>query len=330
MRLRTAHEAMSSTNTKNANIDSFIASIEVIRINYEELWSYKINKCYENQTFHLFGRKRSVLRNTINSFQGDGDPIVVAYGDGNFSSTGKSEESVPVKAVKDMCKQVYKTVEVSDWMTSSVCIVCAEQLLPVYQVVDERFFLIRGMKWCDSEKCRHRPIKHREDVGAHNIYTQYQADHENGVLPDLLNRNLQRPDKVDTKKIIVNQRRFTAKSKVPLTIKKKGIYKRLRNVEGDMPKSVQLEKESNCMTEILFITFCLPKIKMHFSTTSSQCPLPLPTELITRYNNCYPHTTVAFVFVHIIITVLFLAAIAFVCINITIFVLVGRILFGIR
>ena len=194
LRIKSILEEQSRSTLKTADIDEFRNGLNVIGNNYEALWAHNMLKCFKNQAFALHGAKRSRLRRTINSFRRKDSSFLVGYGDGSFPSTAKGETSVPVKEVKDMCARVHMTMEVPEWRTSSVCPDCGAQLFTVYHAIDGDRVERRGMKWCNSQICRHAPIKHRENVGGYDIYLVMKAGLFDTPLPNFLDRQSQTKD----------------------------------------------------------------------------------------------------------------------------------------
>ncbi len=98
---------------------------------------------------------------------------VIAYGSANFACSGRGEVSVPVKYVKEKCKQYFETVDVDEFRTSLICPDCDQPLCKVVKEVndDNKVRQIRGLRRCSSTVCRKNRIsfKNRDLVGAKNI-----------------------------------------------------------------------------------------------------------------------------------------------------------------
>ena len=94
---------------------------------------------------------------------------VIAYGKGGFASHGRGEVSVPTKYVKDKCRQYFKTIEVDEFRTSSICPCCDNVLSKVRRQVADEVREVRGLRRCSSTVCSQVSFKNRDSVGARNI-----------------------------------------------------------------------------------------------------------------------------------------------------------------
>ena len=82
--------------------------------------------------------------------------------------------SVPTEYVKDKCRQYFKTIEVDEYRTSSICPCCDSVLSKVtkrIQVADDQCEIreVRGLRRCSSTVCSQVSFKNRDSVGARNI-----------------------------------------------------------------------------------------------------------------------------------------------------------------
>ena len=96
---------------------------------------------------------------------------VIAYGSANFACSGRGEVSVPVKYVKEKCKQYFETVDVNEFRTSLICPDCDQPLCKVVKKVEDekRVRQMRGLRRCRSTVCSRFSFKNRDLVGAKNI-----------------------------------------------------------------------------------------------------------------------------------------------------------------
>lgn len=220
LRIKDALEAMSKNDLKTADLSKFGMGMNSISEWYPELVrELVVSKHRARAVFYTRGRKKSILRLTLNQFPSDS---YVAYGNGNVAATAKYEMSVPTKEVKQLCEELYDTHETDEYNSSSTCIVpdCRGQLLPIYFVRNGRIFEHRGQKWCNSPQCAGCPLKHREDVGAANIFERFKHDKYGTPLPPLLDRS----NPVQASRLPVKQR----KNQYRLTAPHTSVPKRLR------------------------------------------------------------------------------------------------------
>lgn len=223
-RVKGATDAISQNTLKTASCNVFNDGLNTLFVCNNDLLSEKLNTCWNRNEIYVRGRKESVLSKTLNNFQDPGEKIDVAYGNGKVVATAKNELSVPTRYVKDMCEAKFCVHEVDEYNTSSVCIVsnCRGQLFPVFMIKNGDIFQVRGLKWCNGTECAHCPLKHREDVGAWNIFEVFKDDEYNIPRPPLLDRSnpvqaLRLPTKT-----IKNQHRLTAPhTNLPKSLKKK-------------------------------------------------------------------------------------------------------------
>ena len=113
----------------------------------------------------------------LNKLQKPDEPdIKIVYGDGSFASGKKFEKYVPVQWVKREVTRRYVTTEVNEFRTSSVCPDCDSQLYTVTEYRNDRFYEVRGLKWCYDLCCRAMSPKHRDVVGAKMIFRRFKGD----------------------------------------------------------------------------------------------------------------------------------------------------------
>ena len=107
------------------------------------------------------------------------DRPIMLYGSGEFPSGAKGERNVPLKYIKDRCKNYFDCHIVNEFRTSQVCHHCKQLRLFDYARVSPdttSIRTIRGLKWCNSAKCKKNPIKCRDEVGATNIMIRGRND----------------------------------------------------------------------------------------------------------------------------------------------------------
>ena len=95
----------------------------------------------------------------------------------------KIEKYAPVQWVKREVTRRYVTIEEDEFRSSSVYPNCDSQLYTVAEYRNDRFYKVRGLKWCYDLRCRATPLKHRDVVGAKMIFRRFKGDG-----PAILNR----------------------------------------------------------------------------------------------------------------------------------------------
>ena len=135
-------------------------------------------RCRAEMNLTIYQKRQSVIARAVNSLQDPQKPnIIVLYGNGNFASGGRGRQSVPVMAFKEAVKRQYQVIEVDEFRTSSVCPECGEQLCKVLEFFNDKYYEVRGLKWCGSDACKSHPLYTRDvGVGCANIFLRYMED----------------------------------------------------------------------------------------------------------------------------------------------------------
>lgn len=188
--LQEADTRMSQDHIKHYQVDGVVRGLEVLLQYRDVRVEHKItHKKIERYNLHLFNQKRKVLSQAVNKLQDQSMPdVIIIFGDGNFPSGRRFERYVPVQAFKELVFRRHDSREVSEFRSSSVCIDCNAQLLTVAEYFNGRFYEVRGLKWCPSFECRSNAFKHRDGVGAVNIYRRH-----NNTQPPIMNRGSGEP-----------------------------------------------------------------------------------------------------------------------------------------
>ncbi len=161
-----------TASPKTVNLKKFEEYIKANISVYDTWWQYKFKKKWAQQKFRVFCRKRQVLDKFFQSMQKKGQQKpVIAYGCSNISCNGRREVSVPVKYVKEKCKQYFETVDVNEFRTSLICPDCDQPLCKVVKEVNDenKVLEIRGLRRCSSTVCSRFSFQNRDLVGAKNI-----------------------------------------------------------------------------------------------------------------------------------------------------------------
>ena len=175
---------MSVNHCKFASPEKLITGQKTVVKHYSSIWKEMVKLRLENLIFSIHCRKRRSIALALNKLQKPDEPdTIVVYGAGSFASGRKNEKHVPVKWVKQEVARRYVTTEVDEFRTSSVCPDCDSQLYTVAEYRNDRFYEVRGLKWCYDLRCRATPLKHRDVVGAKMIFRRFKGDG-----PAILNR----------------------------------------------------------------------------------------------------------------------------------------------
>lgn len=233
---------------KTSHPTKFFNNLRNQAVWYPKLYQENLEcKFRARSDFFLGGRKKSVLDNTLNQFLCPGespDDLHVAYGNGNVAATSRNELSVPTKKVKKETGRKYRNTNSTDeYMTSSTCIECGAQLFPVYHVYMGLVYGVRGLKFCNSPDCSNCCLKHRENVGALNIYKMFLFEVYGVPLPVLLIRN--HPSqalKLNTKQL-VNQHHLTSPKTSVGKSRKIDIRKKIRYEKRKRQRARKAEQQ---------------------------------------------------------------------------------------
>ena len=189
MELQVCWDEMSITHCKTTNIQRLKDGIACMLRHYDHLFTHMMLKCWEKENFRIFSKKQSSIAKALNRLQPEHLPnIKIAYGDGNFPSGKKFEKYVPCKWIKEECKRRYDAEDTNEFRTSSVCPDCFSQLFKVVEEFDNCVYEVRGLKWCNSKKCKSCPLKNRDNVGSTMIGMRAQ-----GNAPTIMERNNNEP-----------------------------------------------------------------------------------------------------------------------------------------
>lgn len=222
-RMRDSALAKSLHHLKTADVSKFEAGLIAIVTYYAMDWAEWNNNCWRRKNLYGHGRKRSVLRLTLNRFAAPpGERVVVAYGSGDVAATAKNELSVPTQEVKRQCEALYEVVEVDEWGTSTGCYHCGSQLFPEYIVHNETVYSLRGTKDCGCQACRTKCIKHREDAGSFGIFESFKHQVYGHALPPILDQNHPiQANRKSTKKLAYQRRQTAPHTNIPKKLRKK-------------------------------------------------------------------------------------------------------------
>lgn len=242
LRVKDALSSMSMNSMKTADMNKFLVGVNAVSVSYIPLWN-EFFGVKSRSRLNLFkdARKRSVLRTTIGQFQLPGEgPVDIAYGDGAVAATSKGELSVPTKYIKEMVGQLFTyNHDTDEYGTSSRCPDCGDQLYPVYTLRNGQVWSVRGLKFCNSKECKSCSLKHRENVGADNIFVSFVHEKYGVPLPPLLDRNHPIQKKKANVKKLRNQHHLIAPcTNIPKTSRKKQVkqtkaQKRVRRRERE-------------------------------------------------------------------------------------------------
>ena len=221
---------LSLCSLKTTNQENWTKYLTTFLQYKDVLWKHKSQLKYGRLKFRSYLLRNRCMDRVLSSWtnvtkekDAQGRKIsckpIIAYGDGNFSSTGKGEKAIPNKTFYNKCKRYYKTVLVNEYRTTALCCGCHKRLKNIkhgrtsdgdlekkkeetcnmsdeyehkYDVItrsDEKIiewdtYPLRGLKWCDSTKCKFKYVN-RDQNASKNILDKYHwfAQGANSELP---------------------------------------------------------------------------------------------------------------------------------------------------
>ena len=188
--LQDINAQLSQEHTKHHTVQGVVQGLRVLLGSRDLREEHLLKKKkVERYNLHLDNKKKSVLSKAVNKLQDPTKPdIILILGDASFPSGRRFEKYVPVKEIKELLVRRHDSREVSEHRTSSVCPDCNAQLLTVAEWFNGKFYEVRGLKWCRNNECKSKALKHRDHVGAINIYRRHA-----GIQPSIMNRGSDEP-----------------------------------------------------------------------------------------------------------------------------------------
>eukprot|EP00960_Hanusia_phi_P059891 764319-Hanusia_phi.AAC.2 len=176
--------ALTAVTKKTRNIDKFEEYLRVHLVHYDAYWDHALQRRHSLLRMDNFIHKKKAIDRFFNALcqKGERKPII-AYGDGDFPCTGRNENPVPVKWIKEQCKRRYKTVEIDEFLTTRCCNQCGQHLGDFRREGN----LVRGLKWCASHQCSKTRFVSRDVNAAMNILLCFKMIPER---PEFLRRPL--------------------------------------------------------------------------------------------------------------------------------------------
>jgi len=138
-------ESMSRAPTKSILESDWYRYQQIIRRNYDRLWSFYATEERRRSLFRVKRLKEKCLDRFFNQFRGEKEPVI-AYGAATMNPTGKGELSVPVKYVYEKCRQKYKTVKENEKYSTIMHHKCQGVTVAVKKGSE----YTRGLRWCPT------------------------------------------------------------------------------------------------------------------------------------------------------------------------------------
>ena len=188
LNLKELFEGQSRHHFKTSDCSEYQSSIEHYSNNYDSLWkALAVTRKRSRLNFRIYSSKNKSIDSFLQKLKIKDEDTpnqylhrrhVMLYGSGSFPCGGRGERSVPLKYIKKRCSYFFECHEVNEFRTSQICPDCGiSRLHDVEKTIHgEEPTKIRGLKWCSSGKCRHSPLKNRDEVGSKNIMKRGLGD----------------------------------------------------------------------------------------------------------------------------------------------------------
>lgn len=202
--MQAVNDELSGTSPKTADIDKFGAYVATVATHNDALWRHALHPRVAQQELRTYILKQRKMDRWLNGVKekasAGGYEVRVAYGDANFSPTGRGEAAPAPTAFQ------YKRVLlafgasavtlVDEYCTTKCCAACGKRgvttvLQDVYdprQHVDgKRPHAVRGLKRCPNTGCT--SFYNRDGNAAANIHAAYVAMARGAARPAHLARD---------------------------------------------------------------------------------------------------------------------------------------------
>ena len=145
-------DALSTASTKGASWTAHEWYLIQFKQHQDALWSEYLKPRWARQRLSLYGGKKRVFANFFNRLasQFSGGRLVIAFGNGKFSSGGAGEQSVPTTRAYKECASRVLTYSTDEFRTSKVD--CQDDSVLQLIATRSQRFALRGLLYNPEQK----------------------------------------------------------------------------------------------------------------------------------------------------------------------------------